>query len=94
MASAKNVKLSRADNFRNNLRRIFAGGACQAVVARDAGIHPVHVARILSGKTPNVTIETAESLGIALEVPLETLLASNPTDADLRIFPKKSDSAA
>jgi len=94
MASIKDVGLSRAVNFRENLRRVFAAGACQAAVAKDAGIHAVHLAKILNGKAPNVTLETAESLAIALEIPLETLLTKSPADADLRIFPRKSESVA
>ena len=94
MAIAERAKLSRAGNFRANLRRIFAAGACQAAVARDAGISAVHLSRILGGHSPNVTLDTAESLAIALELPLETLLAKAPTDADLRVFPTKAESAA
>lgn len=94
MANTKNVKLSRGDNFRDNLRRIFAAGVSQVATARNAGIHPVHLAKILSGKASNVTIETAESLSVSLEIPLETLLSRSPSDTDLRIFPKKSESVA
>lgn len=86
MASASNVDLHRAENFRRNLRRIFDSWAVQAHIARDADINPVHLSRILSGTSPNPTLDTVEKLAIALEVPVETLIAAHPCDSDLRIF--------
>jgi len=90
MAKADAVELCRAKNFRANLKRIFAGNAVQTHVARDAGIHFVHLAKILSGDVPNPTIATIEAISIALEIPVETLLAHAPSDADLRIFQKST----
>lgn len=86
MAKSTDVPLSRAGNLRKNLRRIFDAGAIQTQVAADAGVHSVHIARILNGDAANPTIGTIESLAIALEIPVETLLSASPSDADLRIF--------
>jgi len=88
MAKAESVELSRAKNFRANLRRIFGSGKTQAKVANDSGIHFVHLSRITSGDVANPTIDTIEMIAIALEIPVETLLSHDPADADLRIFQK------
>lgn len=86
MASVAQHGLHRAENLRANLRRIFDTWGVQARVAKDAGIHFVHINRILSGTAPNPKLETVERLSIALEIPVETLIASHPSDLDLRIF--------
>jgi transcriptional regulator with XRE-family HTH domain len=93
MANACDVELHRAANLRDNLRRIFSQ-ASQAQIAKDAGIHAVHLAKILSGAAPNPTIETIERLSVALEVPVEILLSPSPSDLDLRIFSKKLSQAS
>lgn len=85
MTCVANVELRRAKNFRANLRRVFDSWAVQAKVAADAGIHSVHLSRILNGAATNPTIETIESLSIALEIPVETLIGNEPSDTDLRI---------
>lgn len=90
MAKADGVELCRAKNFRANLKRVFAGIAVQTHVARDAGIHFVHLAKILNGEAPNPTIATIEAIAVALEIPVEILLAHAPSDADLRIFQKNT----
>lgn len=87
MADAKTIELKRAENFRVNLRRVFDSWATQSRVAADADVHAVHLAKILNGRAPNPTIDTIEAISVALEIPVETLLASNPSDADLKIFP-------
>lgn len=86
MADTNIVELERASNFRANLRRVFDAWAVQTQVAADAHIHPIHLAKILNGKAPNPTIATIEAIAVALEIPVETLLARQPSDADLRIF--------
>lgn len=88
MATRQSVELTRAANFRRNLTRIFdrAPRGRQASIARDAGMHPVQLSRVLSGTTENPQIDTIEAIAIALEIPVETLLAAQPSDADLRIF--------
>ena len=88
MANTEIIGLRRAKNFRVNLRRVFDAWAVQLRVADEANIHSVHLARILNGSVPNPTIDTLESISIALEIPLEILLANEPSDADLRIFAK------
>jgi len=92
MANAKLTAPTRAPNFRRNLRRVFDAWAVQSHVASDAGVHPVHLAKILNGQVPSPGINTMEALSIALEIPLETLLAASPADADLKILPKISKS--
>ena len=47
MATTDTVTLTRAENFRVNLRRVFDSWATQSKVAADAGIHAVHINRIL-----------------------------------------------
>ena len=88
MAKTEEVGLERAQNFRANLRRVFDAGAIQTRIAKDAGVHSIHLAKILNGQASNPTIGTMESLSIALEIPLETLIAKSPSDVDLRIFQK------
>ena len=90
MATATSVEFQKANNLRANLRRIFSSGVSQTQVARDAGMNRVHVARMLNGQVPNPTIDSIEALSIALEIPVETLISHDPTDADLRIFRKSS----
>ncbi len=94
MATVNENDLTRADNFQANLRRIFNVWGVQASVAAQANIHPVQLARILSGDSANPTIRTMESISVALEIPLETLLAASPSDADLKIFKKSRRSRA
>ena len=86
MATIATIELTRATNFRENLLRIFRDWGIQAHVARDSGIHFVHLAKILSGETANPTIGTIESIAVALEIPVETLLCAHPADTDLKIF--------
>ena len=94
MADARQTPLTRAENFRRNLRRVFETWAVQSRVAADAGIHAVHLAKILNGTVPSPGIDTMEAVSIALEIPLETLLAADPADADLKIFPEISKNHA
>ena len=84
------VPLTRAANLRTNLRRIFAHHprGYQAKVAKEAGITPVYLSNVVRYDNSNPTLDTAEAISIALELPVETLLSPNPSDADLRIFPK------
>ena len=86
------VPLTRAQNFRANLRRIFARAArgFQAEVARQADLTQVHLSRIVGNGESNPTIETIEAISIALEISVETLLSANPADVDLRIFEKSA----
>ena len=91
MANVTDIPKSRAENFRTNLRRIFDAGTTQQEVAKNAGVHFVHLNNILSGKAQNPTIGTIEALAIAVEVPVETLLSANPSDVDLRIFRKNRE---
>lgn len=86
MATATSFELQKAKNLRANLRRIFSSGLVQAKVARDAGMNPVNLSKILHGSTPNPTIDSIEQLAIALEIPVEILISRDPSDADLRIF--------
>ena len=88
MATATAVEFQKATNLRANLRRIFSSGVVQTKIARDAGMHPVHLAKILNGATQNPTIDSIEAIAIALEVPVETLISRDPSDTDLRIFRK------
>ena len=88
MAIATNVELQKAKNMRANLRRIFSSGVVQAKVAKDSGVHPVQISRILHGSIENPSIGSLEQLAIALEIPVEILISANPSDADLRIFRK------
>ena len=90
MAKAENIPLTRAENLRKNLRRIFDSGVVQQHVAKDAGVHFVHLARILNGSIVNPGLNTAEAIAIAMEIPLETLLAASPSDVDLRILSQKA----
>ncbi|MAH46999.1 hypothetical protein CMI37_14325 [Candidatus Pacearchaeota archaeon] len=76
------------ENLRANLRRIFDSGVNQTRIAKAAGLHRVHVARILAGSIENPGISAVASLAGALQIPLETLLQADPPDADLRISPK------
>ena len=87
-----NVPLTRAQNFRANLRRIFAQSARghQAEIARQAGLTPVHLSRIVGNGESNPTIETIEALSIALEISVETLLSAQPSEVDLKIFQKSA----
>ena len=91
MADTKTVKPERAENCRDNLRRVFDAGAVQARVAEDAQLHPIHLTRIVSGQSANPTIGTMEAISIALEIPLETLISKKPPNVDLRIFPDSSE---
>ena len=86
--NANNVPLTRGRNFRANLRRIFAQSARghQAEIARQAGLTPVHLSRIVGSGESNPTIETIEALSIALEISVETLLSAQPSEIDLKIF--------
>ena len=86
------VPLTRARNFRANLRRIFdkAARGFQAEVARQARLAPVHLSRIVGNGDLNPTIETIEAISIALEISVETLLSASPTDLDLRILEKSA----
>lgn len=93
MATVSESDLTRAANFRSNLLRVFNAWATQSHIASQAGIHVVQLARILSGDSQNPTIRTMESISVALEIPLETLLAASPSDADLRIFNKSEKSS-
>lgn len=90
VATVESSDLRRTSNLLRNLKRIFAPGSrfIKAQVARDAGIHVVHLNRLLSGNSQNPTLTTVEALSIALEIPLETLVAYNPSDLDLRISKK------
>ena len=97
MAVATDVVFTRAKNLQANLRRIFdrkTGWAVQSRVAKDAGMHPVNLNKLLSSEEPSLTLHTLESLSIALEIPVETLLSPNPTNVDLRIFPRHSQKSA
>jgi len=85
MAKIEQVELRKASNFRQNLRRVFDAWAVQTHIAADAGINAVHLARILNADVPNPTIGTMEAISIAMEIPLETLIAKDPSDTDLRI---------
>lgn len=84
------VPLTRALNFRANLRRIFTESpwGFQADIARQADLTSVHLSRIVGNGDSNPTIETIEAISIALEISVETLLSANPTDLDLKIFEK------
>lgn len=86
------VPMTRAENFRSNLRRIFAHSARghQAETARQAGLTSVHLSRIVGNGESNPTIETIEALAIALKISVETLLSANPSDIDLGIFEKSA----
>ncbi len=88
MSTTETDGLTRAKNFRANLRRVFDSWAVQSKVAADAGIHAIHIAKILNGRSSNPTIDTMEAISIALEIPIETLLAGSPTNTDLRILEK------
>jgi len=90
MANVEIVELRRAENLRRNLCRIFSTWGNQTRVAKDAQIHRVHLAQILKGKALNPTIGTIESLSVALEIPVETLLSLDPSDVDLRIPAEKN----
>ena len=90
MAVATNIELQKAKNLRANLRRIFSSGLKQVKVAEDAGMHSVHLAKILNGTVANPSIGSIEQLAIALEIPVEILISHDPSDANLRIFRKSS----
>ncbi len=83
------VPLTRTANLRKNLRRIFAHQprGYQAKVARDAEITAVYLSNVVRNDDSNPTIDTLESISVALEIPVETLLSASPSDSDLRIFP-------
>jgi transcriptional regulator with XRE-family HTH domain len=86
MATRQTVEpLTRAANFRRNLRRVFDSWGVQAHVARDAEIHPVALAKIVNGASPNPTIDTIEAICGALEIAVETMINGSATDTDLRI---------
>ena len=89
MATVSQSPTQRSANLRANLFRVFHSWANQAQVARDAGMHPVHLNKILSGESANPTIGTIEAISIALEISVETLLSRSPSDSDLRI-PEKN----
>ena len=82
------VPLTRTVNLRANLRRIFDAQprGYQSQIARDAGITAVYLSNVVRNGDSNPTIDTAESIAVALEIPLETLLSASPSDSDLRIF--------
>ena len=88
MVKRSDADLRRAVNFRTNLRRIFDAWGNQSRVAQDAGIHRVYLARLIRGDEDNPTINTIEAISQALEISVETLLATDPPDADLRIVEK------
>lgn len=92
MALRQSVELTRAANLRRNLQRIFAAGPWgkQSQVARDSGLHQVQLAKLISGASGNPKLDTVESIAVALEIPVETLISAEPSDADLRIFPQTS----
>lgn len=94
MARKEEVELRRAANLRTNLRRIFDAWGNQIHVARDAGLGKHYLARLLSGELNNPTINSIESIAIALEVPIEALIATDPADSDLRISPQISKQPA
>jgi transcriptional regulator with XRE-family HTH domain len=89
MAKVARTMLRRAENFRRNVRRICQSWISQAELSRLSGVHPVYLNRLLRGHNPNPGITTLEAIALALEIPLETLLTPNPSDADLRIFPER-----
>lgn len=88
MATAVHSDLRKARNFRANLKRVFASWASIPAISKDAGVHHQQIRKLLRGETENTGLETAEKIAIALEVSLETLLADNPSDAELRISSK------
>jgi transcriptional regulator with XRE-family HTH domain len=89
---AKSVDLTRAKNIRSNLQRIFAAHprGFQASAARAAGITTVHLSRLVGSDNLNPAIDTIESLSLALEITVETLISAGPSDADLRILQDSS----
>lgn len=90
--NVQDVPMTRAQNFRSNLRRIFAHSprGHQAEIGRQAGLNSVHLSRIVGKGKSNPTIETIEALSIALEISVETLLSASPSDIDLKIFDKSA----
>ena len=87
------VPLTRTKNLRANLRRIFKAHprGHQARIAEDAGITAVYLSNVIRKDDSNPTIDTAEAIAVALEIPVETLLSPNPPDADLRISKKSAE---
>ncbi len=94
MATVTDIERTRVRNLRRNLRRIFDSWAVQTRIASDAGIHPVHLAKILNGTARNPGINTIEAISIALEIPVETLLSVEPPDIDLRISKENPEKSA
>jgi transcriptional regulator with XRE-family HTH domain len=80
------TETSLAESLRRNLRRVLSSSErSQADVARDAGLTPLTVSRIVGSREYNPTTDTIEAIARALSVPARYLIADEPPDAALGI---------
>ena len=65
------------ENFRKNLKILCHGYGKSSRLAEKAGIHRVHLCKIISGKT-TPGLDVAIAIAEALDMPLDSLV-KNPT---------------
>lgn len=69
------MQVDSVTNFRQNLSFVMqTKGVSQYTLADKSGITRVHINRVLTGKTPNLSIPLAETLAAALGLDVATML--------------------